>query len=119
MNTLENIDIVVERERDAAVDALCDSQPFQLVDEPFVYNKDSWNDDVDAMIVSVHPDLNDALRIAIRDAIWWLNAQDSRSDLGQLRDAASLARAAADVGNLIIRNAIDNGLTYEKLGERT
>jgi len=117
MTTLENIDLIVERERDAAVDALCDG-PFQLVEGPFVYDRDSWHSDCAQMITSMDADINDRLRTRIGSALYWLDAFDKKNTLTHnLFRATNLQSSLAEIGAIILGNAIANDLTAERIGE--
>lgn len=109
-----DIDRAVELARSADVENLI------TVDEDFVYNKKGWHNDCADIITSDDIDKNDAMRVELGVALYWFDAiQDNRyqkTDHVLLR-LQSLHDSLYKLGQMVLLNAIENGLTIKKAGE--
>jgi len=122
MGTLEQVDRAAEIARDADIDALVDGPGWTITDADypaaFVYDKESWDSDCAQMIASTDAEINDRLRTRIGLALYWLGTFDNKNTLSHnLFRANNLQSSLAEIGSIILGNAIANGLTAEKMGE--
>lgn len=111
---------------EAATDAA--QEAYSVNGEPeWVYTKESWADCV-ADIVT-HPDSDEELRQIIRSALFWIDKvkcpiiYDGNALIVDDVSAQALlvegmvAQSYHGIGELIIRNALKNGVTLENIGD--
>jgi len=128
-----DIDQIVERARQDDADLLMDGYAVSDADYPalddsiaavgaiaeeFVYDAASWHSDCADIITSMDIDKNDKLRTDLRHALKHLGylMENPYGKQTQLGTAHLSQMYAMSIGNRIIANALDNHMTYEKLG---
>ena len=86
---------------------------FELI-EPATFDKTSWDEQC-AKLITGDTASNNQLRTALYEAMWWQDRQDAQTPEGKLRDSIALCHMLARLGAHILKAAINNGLTVDKL----
>lgn len=110
-----DIDKAVELARSADVDGFTVQE-----EKPFQYDAESWHLDMaDAIWGDV--EANDYIRKQLIGCLNNMPRKDSfpQSDRSKILTAQCLVMHMINIGGQILENAINNGLTVEKLGEIT
>jgi hypothetical protein len=118
---MSDIDRIIERERDAAVDALVDGPDWTITDADyppgFVYDRKSWHSDMGSCIGG-DQDADDYIRnqliLAFSSMPW---STYPASDRSKIINTQCMSMYMMNIGGQVLENAIKNGLTLEKLGE--
>jgi len=121
---MSDIDRLVEIARDADIDALVDGPDWTITDANyppgFVYARDSWHSDCAQMITSMKPENNDYIRDQLISALRSMpTASYPATEDSKIINSQCMAMYMMNIGGQVLENAIKNGLTLEKLGERT
>jgi hypothetical protein len=95
-----------------AIDALVDGEP-----EPRIPGAEFWADAYGDYLLPIDADLNESLRHQIYSVMLWLDGWTQRegTNNSKLLDATYIAARLQEIGDIVIKTVIANGLKREDM----